>query len=146
MFDVEKKNMGRGGGGSISPGVILVRHGFYTRRSERRLLSGGMYSKTSNKRSQKRAICFTTLPQNEFKSDVVCTFYHTNQMSCNKSDCSSYEKLLRSREFFIQCPANAFWCKFVMSASSTQGTPPVSVDLTHLATFWEEFLPYFHKH
>ena len=29
-----------GGRGSISPGIILVRHGFYTRRSEIRLLSG----------------------------------------------------------------------------------------------------------
>lgn len=28
------------GGGSISPGIIPVRHGFYTRRSERQLLSG----------------------------------------------------------------------------------------------------------
>ena len=35
----KKKKWGRGGG-SIFPGIILVRHGFYTRRSERRLLSG----------------------------------------------------------------------------------------------------------
>lgn len=35
---LRKKNMG--GWGSISPGIIPVRHGFYTRRSERQLLSG----------------------------------------------------------------------------------------------------------
>lgn len=41
MFDFEKKKHRRGGGGgSISTGIIPVRHGFYTRRSERRLLSG----------------------------------------------------------------------------------------------------------
>lgn len=141
---LRKKNMG--GGGFNFPRNYPCKARLLYAQVGNTTAFRGMYSKTSNKRSQKRAICFTTLPQNEFKSDVVCTFYHTNQMSCNKFDCSSYEKLLRSREFFIQCPANAFWCKFIMSTSSFQGTSLVSVGLTHLALFWEEFLPCFHKH
>lgn len=116
MFDFEKK---MGGEGFNFPRNYPCKARLLYAQVGNTTAFRGMYSKTSNERSQKRAICFTALPQNEFKSDAVCTFYHTYQMSYNKSDCSSYEKLL----------------------ASSQGTSPIGVGLTHLASFWEEFLP-----